>query len=465
LVVDFIEVQGPLDVAPGVLPASHRRIIPATPTRANRMAAARTVLGEFARRAYRRPVRKDEVDRLARYVALAEKEGESWERGIQLGVQAVLVSPHFLFRVEANADPKKAAGKNPLGSYEMASRLSYFLWSSMPDERLFALAAKNALQDPKVLAAEARRMLKDPKAKALADNFAGQWLQLRKLAVVAPDPGRFPNFNEPLRRAMRTETERFFRAVVDEDRSLLDFIDGKFTYLNETLAKHYNIGGVTGDNFRKVALAGDRRRGILTHASILTVTSNPTRTSPVKRGKWVLEQILGTPPPPPPPGVGELPDDEKGALTGTLRQQMEKHRGNPACASCHARLDPIGFGLENFDAVGAWRDKEGEHAINASGTLAGGRSFTGPAELAAILKAQKDLFARSFSEKMLTYAIGRGVESADRCHVDEIAAAVKKQDYRFSSLITAVVQSDPFRLRRGDANAAPAGASPKTAKR
>nr|CAA9298369.1 Protein of unknown function DUF1592 [uncultured Armatimonadetes bacterium] len=449
LIVDFMEISGPLE-APGALPAAHRRIISVSPTKATRIAAAKKVLGDFARRAYRRPVTKDEVNRLVRYVHLAEKQGESWERGIQLGVQAVLVSPNFLFRVEANADPKTAGKKSRLGSYELASRLSYFLWSSMPDEELFKLAAKDALQDPNVLAAQARRMLKDPKAKALADNFAGQWLQLRKLSVVAPDTKEFPTWNDGLRQAMRTETEMFFTAVVTQDRSVLDFLDGKFTYLNGPLAKHYGIPGVEGDAFRKVALQGDRRRGILTHGSILTVTSNPTRTSPVKRGKWVLEQILGTPPPPPPPGVAELPDDKKGPLTGTLRQRLEQHRSNPACASCHARLDPIGFGLENFDATGAWRDKDGEHPIDSSGTLTDGKSFKGPAQLAAILKTKKPMFVRSFSEKMLTYALGRGVESPDKCHVDDIAAAVASKEYRFSALITAVVQSDPFRLRRSE---------------
>lgn len=450
LIVEFLEFDGPLN-APNTLPASHTRIITMPHTKANRIAVARKVLGDFARRAYRRPVTTEEVDRLVRYVALAEKQGESWERGIQLGVTAVLVSPNFLFRVEANDTPVKNGKKSVLGSYEMASRLSYFLWSSMPDETLFALAAKDALRDPNVLAAQAKRMLKDPKAKALADNFAGQWLQLRKLDVVAPDQRTFPTFNSSLRQAMKTETEMFFTSIVQDDRSVLDFLDGRFTYLNETLAKHYGIPGVTGENFRRVALEGDQRRGILTHGSVLTVTSNPTRTSPVKRGKWVLDNILGTPPPPPPPGVAELPDDsKKGALTGTLRQRLEQHRANPACASCHARLDPIGFGLENFNAIGAWREKDGEIAIDASGKLTDGKSFTGPAELTAILKTKKGLFTNSLSERMLTYALGRGVESTDRRHIEDIAASVAKNDYRFSSLVTAVVQSEPFRLRRAD---------------
>jgi hypothetical protein len=449
LIIDFVEIHGPIE-PPGKLPPSHTKIISVPHTQGNRLAVARKVLGDFARRAFRRPVTKAELNRLVGYVTLAEKQGESWERGIQLGVQAVLVSPSFLFRVETNAPADKPGRKSPLGSYELASRLSYFLWSSMPDDELLALAEKDALQNPAVLAAQARRMLKDPKAKALTENFAGQWLQLRKLSVITPDPERFPQFNEPLRQAMRTETEMFFHAVVANDRSILDFLDGRFTYLNETLAKHYGIPGVTGNAFRKVALVGDQRRGILTQGSILTVTSNPTRTSPVKRGKWVLEQILGTPPPPPPPGVAELPDDKKEPLKGTLRQRLEQHRSNPVCASCHSRLDPIGFGFENFDAIGAWRDKDGEHPVDSSGTLTDGNSFRGPAQLAAILKNKKSLFARNFSEKMLTYALGRGIEPADRCHVDEIAAALAGKDYRFSALVTAIVQSDPFRLRRSE---------------
>ncbi len=337
-----------------------------------------------------------------------------------------------------------------VNDYELASRLSYFLWSSMPDEELFALAAQGKLHDPKVLTAQARRMLKDPKAQALAENFAGQWLQLRNLANVAPDPARFPDFNDKLRAAMRTETELFFKAVMNEDRSVLDFIDARYTYLNEPLARHYGIPGVKGEQFRRVTLTDSRRGGLITQASILTVTSNPTRTSPVKRGKWVLEQLFGTPPPPPPPGVTQLADDKKGPLVGTLRQRMEQHRKDPMCASCHARMDPIGFGLENFDAVGRWRTKDGGLPVDASGTLPGGQSFNGPAQLKAILKSKKGLFVRCLSGKMLTYALGRGLEPADTCVVDTIAKTVEKNNYRFSALITAIVQSAPFRQRRGD---------------
>ena len=436
---------------PESFPASHRRIVFCQPKNAaERDACTRKILAAFARKAYRRPVTQAEVERLVRCAQVAKREGESFERGIQLGIEAALVSPNFLFRSELDANGKPGKSR-PLDNYALASRLSYFLWSSMPDEELFALAQKGVLSRPEVLAAQARRMLKDPKAHALTENFAGQWLQLRNLSNVAPDPKQFPEFNANLRAAMREETERFFQAIVQEDRSLLDFIDGRFTFLNEPLARLYGIPGITGNEFRRVALTGDARGGLLAQASILTVTSNPTRTSPVKRGKWVLEQLFGTPPPPPPPNVPKLADDKndkKEPLTGTLRQRMEQHRKDPMCASCHARMDPIGFGLENYNAIGAWRTTDGNLPVDASGTLPGGQSFHGPAQLKAILKAQKTQFVRCLSEKMLTYALGRGLDFSDKRTVENIVNRVARQDYRFSALITAIVQSDPFRLHK-----------------
>jgi hypothetical protein len=450
LIVTAIEVQGPIGL-PKLLPISHRRIIAcqSIPKHKHSDECVRTIVSKFAGRAFRRPATKQEVTRLAGIVGMAQKQGDSFERSLQLAVQAVLVSPHFLFRVELDKEPNNPKAKHPVGQYEMATRLSYFLWSSMPDDELFAVAAKGKLQDPKVLQAQVRRMMKNPRARELAQNFGLQWLQLRRLNEAAPNPEQFPSFNQELRDAMREETVRFFEAVVKEDRSVLDFLDGRFTYLNEPLAKHYGIDGVKGEQFRRVELTGNQRRGVLTHASVLTVTSNPTRTSPVKRGKWVLEQILGTPPPPPPPGVPEL-EEEKGELKGTLRQRMEQHRINPSCASCHARMDPLGFGLENFDAIGRWRTSEGTFPIDSSGELPGGKRFNGPAELIAILKGQQQQFARSFSEKLLTYAIGRGLESYDNCNVDEIGRRLAENDYRFSALVTEVVLSEPFRMRRGD---------------
>lgn len=413
----------------------------------NKQAAARKLLTTLARRAYRRPVKSADVDRLMRYLEVAKKEGESFEQGLQLAIQAMLVSPNFLFRVEVDPEPNNPRAKRAITDFELATRLSYFLWSTQPDEELLTLAEKKQLSKPAVLDAQVKRMLKDPKAAALADNFAEQWLTLRILNNVAPDPGRFPTFNDKMKQAMLNETKMFFQSIVKEDRSILEFIDSKYTFLNESLAKHYGIPGVTGDNFRKVVLANNDRGGLLTQASILTVTSNPTRTSPVKRGKWVLEQMLGTPPPPAPPNVPEL---DKGKLTGTLRQRMEQHRVNPACASCHARMDPLGFGLENFDAVGAWRTKDENVAIDASGKLPNGKSFNGPGQLKAILLEKKGQFTKNLAEKLLTYATGRGLTYTDKCQVDDVVKSVEKKGYRFSALVSAVVQSDPFRKRRGD---------------
>jgi hypothetical protein len=407
---------------------------------------ARKVFRAFGDRAYRRPLRQDEMRRLMRFMEMADRNGESFEAGIKLGLQALLVSPHFLFRIEADPDKKDAAA-HPISEYELATRLSYFLWSTMPDEELFREARAGTLR--KNLEVQVRRMLKDPKARALVDNFAGQWLQTRNVKSATPDPGLFPSFDEPLRTAMQKETELFFENVLREDRSVLDFLDADYTFLNERLAKHYGIAGVKGAEFRKVSLKGTDRGGVLTQASILTITSNPTRTSPVKRGKWVLENIFGTPPPPPPPDVPELKEGKDTELKGSLRERMEQHRRDPGCATCHQRMDPIGFAFENFDAIGAWRTKDGKHAIDPAGTLPSGQSFKGPAELRVILKGKADLFARCLSEKLLTYALGRGTEPSDRCSIDEIARALAKNDYRFSSLVLAVVRCDPFQMRRG----------------
>jgi hypothetical protein len=410
--------------------------------------SARQVLRAFATRAYRRPVRNDELNRLVQLVALAQKNGDGFEAGLKLALQAVLVSPHFLFRVELDRRPGDKYVRL-VGEFELASRLSYFLWSSMPDDELYRLAREKKLREPGVLEAQVKRMLTSPKSRALVDNFAGQWLQLRNLKGFTPDPAQFPGFDEPLRSAMLRETELFFEHVVREDRSVLDFLDANYTFVNERLARHYGIPGVKGDQFRRVDLAGTPRGGILTHASILTVTSNPTRTSPVKRGKWILDNVLGTPPPPPPPGVEELKEDREVVLSGTLRQRMEQHRADPSCASCHQRMDPLGFGFENFDAVGAWREKEGKHAIDPSGVLPGGQSFKGPAELRAVLRKKEDAFARCLADKMLTYALGRGTERSDRCFIDEIGRNLARHGYKFSDLVLEVVKSDPFQKRTG----------------
>lgn len=317
----------------------------------------------------------------------------------------------------------------------------------MPDDELLDLAGRGQLRAGKNLDAQVARMLKDPKARALVENFSGQWLQTRNLKLANPDRGRYPRFDEPLRLAMAREVELFTAAVVRDDRPIADFLHAEYTYLNERLARHYGIDGVKGDEFRRVALTDPRRGGVVTMASVLTVTSNPTRTSPVKRGKWILEEILGTPPPAPPPGVADLPDDKKGVDRGTIRAQMEKHRADPNCASCHARMDPLGFGLENFDAVGAWRDKDGPLPIDATASLPGGRSFAGPVELKAVLMARQKAFARCLTEKMMTYALGRGLEYPDRCVVDQITDRLQAEGGRFSRLVSGIVHSDPFQKR------------------
>jgi hypothetical protein len=317
----------------------------------------------------------------------------------------------------------------------------------MPDDELLQSAAKGTLRQPEVLEHQIRRMLKDTKSQALTDNFGGQWLETRRLKKIAPDPELFPNFNENLRKAMLTETELFFNAVVHEDRSVLDFVDGKYTFLNEPLAKLYGIPGVKGPEFRRVALKGDERAGVLTQASILTLTSNPTRTSPVKRGKFILEEFLNEAPPPPPASVPPLKEDHGVTSSASLRERMEQHRKDPACASCHAVMDPIGFALENFNAVGKWRTQDGKFKINAACALPSGQTLNGPAGMRKLLLSKKKEYLRCLTQKMLTYALGRGLERADDCVVDQIAQQLPKDSYKFSSLVRGVVQSAPFQRR------------------
>jgi len=493
LFVQYVEVQGPLGIDPDTLPESHKRIMVCTPPsdrpivirprrrpmtdeereaarkrreesrreaeqhRASqtksRVECARQIIAHFAERAFRRPVTDEEVERLLAFWQMCEKEGQPFERGIQVALTAVLVSPHFLYRIEGEPPADSPDNVYTLNDFELATRLSYFLWSTMPDAELFSLAKHGALRKDANLEKQITRMLRDPKAQALVDNFAGQWLQTRRLSSMTPDTTLFPGFNAVLRTAMQQETDLFFRHIMEEDRSLLEFLDADFTFLNERLAKHYGIDGIQGDEFRKVQLRSDRpgarqRGGILTMASMLTLTSNPTRTSPVKRGKYVMENLLGTPPPPPPPDVPEL-EEGGAALKGTLKQRMEQHRTSAACAVCHTRMDAIGFGLENFDAVGAWRETDGPHAIDASGELSAGKTFNGPAELKKILKSKPDLFVRCLTERMLTYALGRGLEEYDECTVERVAAGVAKNDYKFSSLVIEIVKSDAFQKKRG----------------
>ena len=414
---------------------------------------ARVIIERLAHRAYRRPVTTIEVNQLTNLVSQVQKDNGSLEDGLAVAIQAMLLSPHFLFRIESQptaARPFKA--KPSLSQHELASRLSYFLWSSMPDDVLLTAADRGRLARPATLAAQVRRMLLDPKADALIDNFGGQWLQTRKLESVKPDHKKFPDFDGYLRLSMARETEMFFESILRENRSVLDFIDADYSYLNERLARFYGLADVQGPEFRKVVFAHDSQRGgLLTQASVLTISSYANRTSPVLRGKWVLDNLLDAPPPPPPADVPNL-DEAKIGTTSSMREQLEQHRKNATCASCHVRMDPLGFGLENFDAVGAWRTKDGEFPINASGTLPDGTSFTGPKGLKSILKAQPDAFTEGLTRKMLIYALGRGLETSDDAAVKEIVRKVAADNYRISSLILGIVNSQPFQKRRGESS-------------
>ena len=408
-----------------------------------------TIVSNLAHHAWRRPVTKAETASLLKFVALAKSDGQSTEQGIQLALQAMLVSPHFLFRIEHDAKPLDAASVHAITDIELASRLSYFLWSSMPDDELLGLAESGKLHAPATLDAQVKRLLADPRSSALADNFAGQWLELRNLDVVKPDPQKFPEWSPELRDAMKQETRLFFDSILRENRPLSEFLDAPFTFLNERLANHYGIEGVKGPQFRRVEIDTPQRGGILSHASVLTVSSYPTRTSVVIRGQYILNNILGSPAPPPPPDVPLLDEAAVGA-TASLRQQMEKHRADAMCASCHNKMDPLGFGLENYDGIGKWRTMDGKFPVDSSGVLPNGSSFSTPAEMRAVLKTQLPQFSRRMEEKMLTYSLGRGLGAYDRRTVDEIDRKLAANGYGFQSLIYEIVRSLPFQSRRGE---------------
>jgi hypothetical protein len=458
--VGGIEIIGPYGASATPSPESRARIFVCRPEGAQAAACRTKILRTLARRAYRRPVTADEVAKLDRLAATVEADTHSFEEGLTSALQAILVSPDFLFRIEhgepklMTSRPSAAAGKGPatvrLTQHELATRLSYFLWASMPDAALSAAADRGTLRQPAVLAAQVTRMLADPRSATLGEHFAGQWLQVRALESATPDREKFPAFDHYLRMSMRKETELFVAAIVREDRSILDFLDGHFTFLNERLARHYGIPGVSGTEFRRVALPADGiRSGVITQASVLTVSSYATRTSPVLRGRWLLDNILAAPMPDPPPDIPNL--DEKGVGTATsVRQQLERHRSDAICASCHKRMDPLGFGLENFDAVGAWRTADGTVPIDASGTLPDGKTFNGPIELRAVLLSQKDAFARAITGKLMTYALGRGLERGDKRDIKQMAAHIAAKGYRFSSVVMEIVNSPAFQLRRAD---------------
>ncbi len=412
-------------------------------------ACVQKIVATLARRAYRRPVTPKEVAALMKFPAMAKAEGETPEQGIQLAIQAMLVSPNFLFRIEHDPNPTDPSRVHRVSDLELASRLSYFLWSSMPDDELLTLAEAGKLHDPGAVDAQVKRMLADERSAAIADNFAGQWLELRNLDVVKPDPQKFPLWGPDLRDAMKAETRLFFDHVLRENRPVADFLDARYTFLNEKLAKFYGIDGVTGPDFRKVDLTTDQRGGLLGQASVLTVSSYPTRTSVVIRGKYILQNILGDPPPPPPADVPLLDEGAVGTAS-SLRAQMEKHRASPACSTCHNKMDPLGFGLENYDGIGRWRTMDGKFPVDASGTLPNGKTFATPAAMRAELISQLPEFSRCLTEKMLTFALGRGLQSFDRRTIDDIDRKLAAAGYRFQSLIYEVARSLPFQERRGE---------------
>ena len=442
--LNMIKFVGPYPAK--VEKASRRKILVCDPATGGQACVTR-IVSEFAHRAFRRPVTKAEVTSLLRFVAMAKAEGQSAEQGIQLAIQAALVSPHFLFRIEHDANPLDPAAVHPVAEAELASRLSYFLWSTMPDEELLGLAEKGKLRaslDPQI-----KRMMNDPRAAAFASNFAGQWLETRNLDSVKPDPGKFPEWGPELRDAMRTETNLFFEYVLRENRPLADFLDARYTFLNERLAKHYGIEGVTGGDFRKVELATDRRGGILAQASVLTVSSYPTRTSPVIRGKYILQNVLGAPPPSPPADVPTL-DESAVGTKASMRQQLEQHRASASCSVCHNRMDTLGFGLENYDAIGRWRTQDGKFPIDVAGTFPSGKSFATPAEMRVLLRDEVPEFARCITEKMMIYALGRGLEKYDQRTVDAILRKLAMEKYGFQTLVFEISKSLPFQSRRGE---------------
>ena len=402
----------------------------------------------FMRRAYRREVRTEEVDRMMAVSKAVVDKGAPFDARVQVVIQGVLVSPHFLFRWELDGAPSDPKAIRRLNEYELASRLAFFIWSSGPDDRLLDLAAKGVLR--KQLKAEVHRMLADPKAEALVRNFSGQWLQLRNLDIVRPDKSLFPTYTHKLRDDMRRETELLFADVLRGNRPLTELLTARYSFVNGRLAALYGLSNVRGDEFRKVALKGNTRAGVLGHASVLTLTSDPNRTSPVKRGKYVLDNILGIPPPPPPPNVPEL--EEAGEIKGTVREQMAKHSTNAVCASCHKKMDPIGFAFENFDAIGRYRTEDNGAPVDAGGQLDSGESFKNAAELRAIFATKKsDLFIRCVTEKMLTYALGRGLEYYDKRPVDKIIERLDGNDDRSFHLVMGIVESLPFDMKRGEA--------------
>ena len=447
--VNDVTIGGPFEVT-GVSETPSRALIfscyPAEgATAAEEAQCAKQILSTLARRSYRRPVNARDMKILMDFYQRGREM--SFEQGIEIALRRILASPVFLFRIEDEPDNIEPGTSDRISDLDLASRLSFFLWSSIPDDELLDLAAAGKLRDPDVLASQVRRMIADPRSSELVSNFAGQWLQLRNLASASPSADDFPAFDDNLRKSFQRETELFFDNIVHEDRSVLDLLTANYTFADERLARHYGIPNVYGSQFRRVSLAETPRRGLLGQGSILTVTSLPNRTSPVARGKWILENILGAPPPSPPPNVPALKTEDESGEEVSLRQRMELHRSSPNCAGCHRIMDPIGFSLENFDAVGHWRAMDGNEPIDASGQLADGTMVDGPETLRQVLIGYSDLFVENVTEKLLTYALGRGVQHYDMPTVRSIVRDAAHDDYKFSSIVMGIVESMPFQMQ------------------
>ena len=451
--IGSVTIGGPYNAKGAEDTPSRRKIFVCHPTgsstRIDEAACAKKILSTLARRAYRRPVTGEDIQTLLRFYEAERSEG-GFVAGIGMALERMLISPEFLFRIERDPEGVAANTAYPVSDLELASRLSFFLWSSLPDDELLELAERGRLKDPAVLEQQVRRMLADGRAKALVSNFAGLWLQVRNLRSVSPDPEAFPYFDEELRDAFQQETELFLESMLREDRSVLDLLNADYTFLNERLARHYQIPNVYGSHFRRVTLAGENenRRGLLGQGSILTVTSYANRTSLVLRGKWVMNNILGTPPPPPPPNVPFLKEQSKGGKVLSLRERMEQHRASPACASCHRVMDPLGFALENFDGIGHWRANDGDSPVDSSGVLPDGSRFEGPVGLRKVLRDKEEQFVHTVTEKLLTYALGRGPEYYDAPAVRKIMREAAPGNYRWSSLVHGIVRSTAFQMRR-----------------
>ena len=449
--VEQVSVAGPFNATgPGDTP-TRRRILVCHPTgAAEEEPCAREILSTIARRAFRRPLATRDVDALVAFYEAGRRDG-GFETGIRRGLESILIDPEFLFRIERDPAEPGAARAHPISDVELASRLSFFLWSSIPDDELLNVAVRGQLRDPAVLERQVRRMLADSRAQALVDGFATQWLGLRRLQSVVPAPDLFPEFDDNLREAFGQETRLFVGSQIRDDQSVLDLLRADYTFANERLARHYGIPNVYGSRFRRVTFDDGIRGGLLGHGSILTATSYPTRTSPVLRGNWLLEHILGAPPPPPPPDVPALPDQGEGGRLASVRERLEQHRANPNCASCHARMDPLGFALEHFDAIGKWRATgEAGTSIDATGVFPDGTAFNGLAGLKTILLSEHEQFVHTVAEKLTTYALGRGVQYYDMPAIRQIVREAAPHDYRWSSLVQGIVRSMPFQMRRSE---------------